>query len=55
MTKVVDFKFLLVPLLKSFLMADDPISKAWRDLVDGTNEEDDQARTTNGDLEDERK
>ena len=54
MTKI-DFKFLLIILLPSFLMADDP-SKALRDLVDGTNDEDDQARTKNkGLLADEKK
>ena len=46
MTKV-DFIFLLIPLLTSWLMADGP-SKALRDLVDGTNDEDDQARTAKG-------
>ena len=53
MTKV-DFKFLLNPLLTSCLMADDP-SKVLRDLVDGTNDEDDQARTKNDGLADEKK
>ena len=47
MTKV-DFIFLLSPLLTSCLMADGP-SKALRDLVDGTNGADDQARTVKGD------